>query len=155
MPNSDQQLLQRIGALEAQVLQLQKNITGLSGKATSVAAQTATPPFAVSPSMPVPTGTGFRHITSSIEDNNAKLVKDADVDSSAAIAQSKVALDAHLTGIDQDLAQASKPTFAGLLSTDNMEVNVAGKGLILKSLAGARYLVTVANGGLVLTITAL
>jgi len=40
----------------------------------------------------VPTGTGFRHVTAGAEDAAAKLVENVDVDASAAIAESKLAL---------------------------------------------------------------
>ncbi len=52
----------------------------------------------------VPTGTGFRHVTTGTEDASAKLVENDDVHASAAIAESKLAL-AHATH-----SNASDPT---------------------------------------------
>ena len=48
-----------------------------------------------------PTGTGFRHITLGVEDAAAKLVENADVDASAAIASSKLADGAYIPSSGQ------------------------------------------------------
>jgi hypothetical protein len=48
-----------------------------------------------------PTGTGFRHITAGVEDAAAKLVEDADVHGSAAIASSKLADGAYIPNSGQ------------------------------------------------------
>jgi hypothetical protein len=52
----------------------------------------------------IPTGTGFRHMTSGTEDASAKLVENADVDASAAIAESKLALDYATSSLNSTLS---------------------------------------------------
>lgn len=60
-----------------------------------------------------PTGTGFRHVTAGTEDAATKLVEDADVHASAAIAQSKIA---NLTTDLALKAPLASPAFTGTLT---------------------------------------
>jgi hypothetical protein len=64
----------------------------------------------------VPTGTGFRHVTSGAEDGAAALVTNADVSASAAIAQSKIAT--LTTDLAAKEATANKGVASGYASLD-------------------------------------
>lgn len=60
-----------------------------------------------------PTGTGFRHITSDAEDATAKLVENADVHATAAIAESKLALNFATHANTNDPTAGQKAALAG------------------------------------------
>lgn len=62
-----------------------------SGKVLTSTGATAAPTWQTPATSSTPTGTGFTHITAGAQDSAAKLVADADVSSSAAIAVTKVA----------------------------------------------------------------
>lgn len=79
----------------------------------------------------VPTGTGFRHITSDVEDSAAKLVENADVHAAAAIAQSKIAnLTTDLSDLASDIASH---THNGLAPTGGTT------GQVLKKVSNTNY----------------
>lgn len=86
----------------------------------------------------VPTGTGFRHVTSDEEDSAAKLVENADVHASAAIAQSKIAdLTTDLSGLATDISDVasdlSSHTHDGLVPTGGTT------GQVLKKASDTNY----------------
>lgn len=69
-----------------------------------------------------PTGTGFRHVTSDVEDAEAKLVVNADVDAGAAIAQSKIA------NLSSDLAgKAASVHSHAIADTTGLQAALDGK----------------------------
>jgi hypothetical protein len=68
-----------------------------------------------------PTGTGFRHVTSGVEDHDAKLVQNVDVKSDAAIVESKLAL---------DYSTASLHSGIGAKADDSAVVHLAGTEII-------------------------
>jgi len=68
----------------------------------------------------VPTGTGFRHITSGVEDAAAKLVANADVDNAAAIAESKLALNYATHANTNDPTTDQKAALAGTSGTPSV-----------------------------------
>jgi hypothetical protein len=77
----------------------------------------------------VPTGTGFRHVTADAEDAAAKLVENADVHATAAIAQSKI------SGLEASLAGKSDTghTHSGLAPTGGTT------GQVLKKASNTNY----------------
>lgn len=64
-----------------------------------------------------PTGTGFRHVTSGSEDAASKLVENADVSASAAIAESKLALSFATHSNSNDPSSGQKSALAGTTGT--------------------------------------
>jgi hypothetical protein len=64
-----------------------------------------------------PTGSGFRHVTAGAEDPTAKLVANADVDSAAAITESKLALNYPTHSNANDPAAGEKAALAGTSGT--------------------------------------
>jgi hypothetical protein len=75
------------------------------------------------PAGSVPTGTGFTHVTAGVQDAAAKLVENADVHASAAIAESKLALNfaTHSNALDHantnDPSAGEKAALAGTAGT--------------------------------------
>jgi hypothetical protein len=81
----------------------------------------ATPPAVVSP-----TGTGFVHITSGVQDSAAKLVENADVHASAAIAYSKLNLSGSIVNADVNASAAIAYSKLNLASSIvNADVNAS------------------------------
>jgi hypothetical protein len=62
------------------------------------------------PAGSVPTGTGFTHVVAGVQDSAAKLVEDADVHASAAIAESKLALNFATHSNASDHANTNDPS---------------------------------------------
>jgi hypothetical protein len=74
-----------------------------------------------------PTGTGFRHVTSGVEDSASKLVQNVDVKSDAAIAESKLALDYSTASLNSGKAndsavmhKAGNETATGIKQLDDL-----------------------------------
>jgi hypothetical protein len=65
----------------------------------------------------VPTGTGFRHVVSGSEDSAAKLVENADVHASAAIAETKLALNHATHATTNDPSADEKAALVGSMGT--------------------------------------
>lgn len=72
---------------------------------------------AVTGSGSVPTGTGFRHVTSGVEDGATSLVKNADVSATAAISESKLGLNFPTHSNANDPSSGEKAALAGTNGT--------------------------------------